>query len=844
MFKLAYRYITENKIRSALTMVGIIVSVGLMLGIMILNDTMLQDFKNNLLRTGGESDLTLVKVSGFSSKDMTWLEDHLDVQNVEREYSISRKLTLENKEKVYLNIHGIEEELEVYGDQLKPIEGQYFGSDKRSFREVILSDEGAKTLGYKVGDIIELETNHGRKPYVISGLYKGVDVSTIGNTVDVYIPIKVLQNDMNVGNHYNKVVLRLNGDKTYIMSAAETVEKEFMNQISVFNNISNYEFAKKNLNSMMFGFNIILIVIFFVASFLIYNTFTIVLMERIKMLGVLKAIGMDKRKTMKLILCESFMMGLIGSVVGIILGIGVGIGLLIFFHSDGSVQIQVKWGAIIVTFISGIVMTMVSAYLPAKKINKISILESLKIGETILNEREKSSFYNRYKGWIGILFILTNFLALYIPEEVLSEDAMMIIMPITMLMLFVGIVMAVPKLLSYSLKGIVPMASKALGFEGVMAGRNILRNEKRSALIQTVIIIGMMVAIGFNGMFHSFRSSAEQYVEDAFNYDLIVTGNFKDIKDISRKIDLIDKSENVDFCTYVRKENFKMANSRGTGVLYGINPVEYMKMLNLEVTEGNRDEITTAMLKQEEQGLLISKYYSDNYGVSIGDSMPVIINNRRIEGRIVGVVDTFINNGKTIFINNENLSRATGFNYFNEMMIKANSFGNVVELEKYIEQTFEDNEVNILQIAEVKKRWRANIVKGTEIFESINFITVLVAIFGLANTLIIAIFERRKEFGMLLSIGADRKSLRNIIVYESCIMGLISIVFGVLGGMHFTNMAAQGMGEVSGLTITVFMPYNFLMMSVVAVVICCFVAALYPAKIAMNLNIVESIKGE
>ncbi|MCX8128969.1 MAG: ABC transporter permease [Clostridia bacterium] len=834
----------EHKMRMLLTALGVILGVSMFLAVSILNQSMLRTFEEINMNSGGRTDVIVTKNNAFSSSDLKYIKSLEGVEYIAPFSSDYVRLKNIKGEKEWVRVKGIDIGLDRAIRDYHISEGEWFSGSEE--REIIINKKSAGQLGLSCNDIVYLPTNTGEKKYRVVAIIEDKGAGLPFWHPEMYAPIDSITFDSGHRNIYGRIDLDISDD-SLIVPTAEKIKKHFGDVVNTQTLTERLSMAKRNMGGMVMGFYCVLAVVIFVGCFLIYNTFMVIVMERIQLIGLLRTLGMDKKQTIRMILVEGVLLGIVGTIVGIALGLGIAWGLLNLMSKSINIDYSgfiINPSNIVSASVIGLVMPILSCLIPGRRASKYVPIQALKITDSTYSASDKKKgIFKRYKTLFGMLLIVIfviNFevLARYTDSELINN----VVLPMSLPVAFLGVIFIIPFLLEKTVNIVNGLTKSMMSGRTILSTRNLLRNKSRTSITVSIVIIGITMSIGFSGMFNSVTETVVSLLDRSLKGDIVVhiDWNLEDDNNM-RKLKSIRKAPGVECAYYLREEYFQDDDKRWIKIM-GVKPDEHKATGYFDMIEGDSDEVY-ARMETGERVAVVGEYYSKELGLRVGDTINLKGRTKKYQFTIAGIINDM--NPEVAYIDRDILDDMYGGKGANAIIVKVVEDTDIDALrDKISDDIIKDDSVSVETSYEMRETMKKEVMSGTEPFDVINVVTLIVALFGLMNTLLMSILERRREIGMLRSIGSSKSHIRRMIFGESITMGLFSIIIGTLTGFAFVREANTAMGGMFGVSINMYMPYNFVIVSCIAVFICAFAAAIYPSNLAVKTGIVEAIKGE
>jgi putative ABC transport system permease protein len=550
-----------------------------------------------------------------------------------------------------------------------------------------------------------------------------------------------------------------------------------------------------------------------VGAFIIYNTFSITVAQRTREFAMLRTIGASRRQILASVIGEAFIIGLLASVAGIVLGLGLAWGLGKLFGAIGfglpATGLVLSWQTVVVCLAVGIGITVLASIFPALRATRIAPIAALREGATLPVGRFARltpviAIILGVLGGAGMVYGLISSGGTSGRLTTLAGGAILIFLAVAMLSRY--IVRPVVAVLG------VPIGAVAGGV-GRIAAENAARNPARTAVTAAALMIGIglvvFVTIFVGGIRESFTGAIDSSLKSELTVSArgfggtIPTGVYPAVKGVA----------GVETASPVGGTAVQI----GTGgyALIGIDPTTLSAVYDFDWDDGSNALLTTLGTDRAlvEKTIAVGTYTD-----------PTILNGVVVDQpALVPLLQ----------------SNATGLN---TIFVRTAEGADVATVQADVETALEQYPTAQVQSNQEQKDEAASGVNTIlVIFYALLALSVVISLFGIVNTLVLSIFERTREIGMLRAVGTTRRQLRAMIRWEAVITSIIGGVLGVLLGILFGWAVCKGL-ESDGL-VFVFPTLQiiiFLVLSIVAGVL----AAILPARRAAKLDVLSALSYE
>ena len=571
----------------------------------------------------------------------------------------------------------------------------------------------------------------------------------------------------------------------------------------------------------------------FVGAFIIYNTFSIIVAQRARELGLLRALGASGRQVMGSVALEAFVIGLISSILGLGLGIAVAVGLQGLMRAVGfdlpSGDLIVASRTVIASVLVGTLITLVSAIAPARRAARVSPMTALRTDATIPSSGRRRFVFGAFGALIGAVLMLAG-LFLGSGSAVLVGGGALLV--------FLGVAALSPLLAPGAARLLGWLPARFRGMSGVLARENALRSPRRTASTAAALMIGLALV----SVVAIFGASVKQTLGSVLENDLraeflLITDNFSPIS--PEAAGAIRSALPGSKVTEFRFGQIELGGS--TDTLLGVDR-------NLAATLDVHPRSGALARWRSEGGLLVFKDAFADLPARARATREVEVRfpsqpvGETTTVRIAGVYD------KKDAVGNDYLLAMPDFeaqytdqaDAFIGVKIPPNT--SVPAARRVVDSALAPYpNVEAKDQVEFKDSQEAQIDQFLNLMYMLLLLAVGIALIGIVNTLALSVFERTRELGLLRAVGMTRPQLRRMIRYEAVIIAVFGSLLGLGLGIAF------GVAMVSALKsegINLAFPIGQLVVFLVLAGFAGLVAGIPPARRAARLDVLEAISHE
>ncbi len=851
MTGLVLRGLASRKLRSALTAIAILLGVTMISGTLVLTDQIDRAFVQIFQAGNAKIDVVVKQKPPFENVQSSV---YLNASIVDQVRKVDGVKTAEPfiQSEGYLIANG--ESMNSTGgapsfvfsnlpqnlNPYTPIEGRLPAASG----EVAVAEEIAKKGDVAVGSQQKLATQDGIKDVTVVGILQyGNGDTSLGGSTTVLAPLGDVQQWWALEGKATAIYVKAadgvsQGElKDRIRSAlpqsdliVQTGREDADEQASILNDLIG-----KIIRYALLAFAGVAIL---VGAFIIYNTFSITVAQRTREFAMLRTIGASRRQILASVIGEALIIGLFASLAGIVLGLALAWGLGKLFAAVGfglpATGLILSWQTVAVCLAVGIGITVLASIFPALRATRIAPIAALREGATLPVGRLARltpviAVIIGVLGGAGMAYGLISSGGTTGRLTTLAGGAILIFLAVAMLS-------------RYIVRPVVSVLGKPIGWVaggvGRIASENAARNPARTAVTAAALMIGIglvvFVTIFVGGIKESFTGAIDSSLKSELTVSArgfggtLPVGVYPAVKDVPG--------------VQVASPVGGTAVQVGTGAyaLIGVDPATLPQVYAFDWNSGS-DALLGTLGKDK---ALVEDSIASSLKVKPGDVIDVLaISGKRAQLTVAGTyTDPTILNG--IVVDQTALmpllqSNATGVN---TVFVKEDPSADSAAVQAGVEQALAQFPTAQVQSNQEQKDQAASGVNTIlVIFYALLALSVVISLFGIVNTLVLSIFERTREIGMLRAVGTTRRQLRAMIRWEAVITSIIGGVLGVLLGILFGWAVCKGL-ESDGL-VFVFPTVQiaiFLVLSIVAGVL----AAILPARRAAKLDVLAALSYE
>ncbi|WP_142953921.1 FtsX-like permease family protein [Bacillus cereus] len=816
VIKYAIKSMKQNWLRNMLIALG--AALGVMLATMLLlgNQSVEKSVKEQVVSRYGDYNLQFgyikndMYLNNESLKGIDGLENAEKISKVLIPYPFPNYKELSGKPS-YWGVEKDSPEMHSY----KILEGRY----PKEGAEVALTKGYTDRENIRVGDTIKLPfPQHGEKNVKVVGILNPPLMAAMGHSA--YFPIHWLQKELNLPNQFNLVQVKTT-DVNVKRAIALDVNKKIENIKVDQRTYVDKAFERLNvMKPLIFSLGGIAL---FVVALLIMGSFFLSVRSRFKQWALLRALGSNPNQIILVVLLEALCIGAIGSLAGVILGAGTQtiaasfINKWVNIEGAGKASFSISGEILLITFLLGIVMSIIGAIIPAFMVRKIPPVQALRPGLPSNEKKEK-----RWSAFSLSILIIGTVIGL--AGNVLEKYIGFNPSAIGALLFAVGLLFAIP----FFIRVIAPVIAKPfqmiLRIETTISSRNVIRYRNKAAVSVAILAFGFMLALVGTMYVNSMYEGMKKGLQKHLPADLVIripvesqgieTLPFSWMEKV-RKIDGVESSVGnaTDFTAKLVNYDFKKANqewyefAKKNNLNYdsmevvGNDIVAYQKVTRAKVISGQN--LNKPL--QDGEGV-ITKEVAKNLGLQLHDTIEVQGKGKEKQTiKVVSIIEQGLRlRGLDIFVNEQWARDKFHVQGYEAIQIMTNSNQSFEAIKKQVKKITNNKEnVEVINSYDLLKEQEQLLSQMMMLIRLLVVIVFIISGIGLMNAIVASLHERRAEISMIRAVGAIPKQMRRIVLLEGTLLGSIAGCIGIFGGILFSYIV------LSSLELTVIIiPYN------------------------------------
>jgi putative ABC transport system permease protein len=860
MLSLVLRGFMQRKLRVLLTGIAIALGVALMAGTYILTDTINKSFAGifNVANRGHDVVITPRQSLGRNIRSQTSPVTDQVLAQVRAAPGVAEAAGSIFTPGAFLDIHG--KRLTVGGAPAfigseVPRRFESFtvahGRFASSAGEVAIDEATANRNHLKLGERMVVAGSAPARPYTIVGILRFGGGESFGGAGAAILTLREAQRVLALPGHFDQI------DVAAQPSVSANVLRERIRAVlpATLDVRTGAQQAAKdtsNLESNLSFIRTFLLVFAYVAlvvgAFIIFNTFSITVAQRTREFGLLRTLGGSRRQILQSVIYEGLLLGVVGAVLGLLGGLALAPALNELFKAFGAELPHngtvVETRTIVVSLVVGILVTLLAGLPPALRATRVPPLAAMREGVEIPPRPVPSR--------LGI----TNRILIPLSAAVLlglaTGSAFVLVLLLIAAAVYVG------KMLLRVRRGgrarryrVVPALARGLGvlvrwrgITGKLAQENSIRQPGRTLITAAALTVGLALVAFVAVLAAGTKATINQAVSRSFAGNLIIENSQEGNREQGIPALLAPSVRKVPGVANVTPIAFTVGRPRGSSsnaTITAIDPATFEHVYRVEWKSGSN----ATLLGLGNEGVVLAKGYAESKHHKVGQTISVLTpTEKHVSLTVRGIAS---DNARLLGNLTITLSLARASFGQREDALDFVSYApgaSNAQVQPAVNRLLAANfpQARSRTAAQFKQDQSNQINTLLALIYVLLALSVIVSLFGIVNTLILSIYERTRELGMLRAIGTSRKQIRQMIRYESVITALIGGVFGlvigVVGAILVTTLTLSGSGYVQSI------PVGTLAILLVVAALAGLVAAQLPARRAARLDMLQALASE
>lgn len=780
--RLSFREFRQRPGRAILTLMSIVIGVAAVVAVSLAAGTARRAFDDIFTAVAGRADLEVTAPFGttFAANVAGKIRGLPGIAEASPVIERTGVMYVDSEPIQYMYM-GVDPELDKKLHDYTLVAGKPLGDG----HGVILDAAFAKTHGIQLEDRVDLLTPVGTVKAYISGLFRRDNVSATGQGAVLLMTLPNAQILAKAPRKIDNVQILL-GEGANEEAVRAEIEKVLPGGLSVGQPAARSAMAAETSLSteqgmeMARGFSLI------VAVFIIANTFLINITQRRKQIGILRAIGTTRLQIGIMIYAEAILMGLVGSILGCLAGV---VGARLLSRAMGELYqtnlpaVAPGWQPFAIAGLIGMGISFLGAALPARRARQLSPMDALR--DVLPADIEG---FTRWLMLLGTSFSLLGAAALYL-SAVGRIEALYGVWAGILLLLGVAL------LLPLALRPLSWLASAAVApfmrIESRLARRQLLRNYSRSTLTITFVYIAIATGIALANSILDNVNDVRDWYRQSIVADFIIramapdmaTGLAADLpQSLDAKLRAIPGITNIEGIRLVR------AKVDDEPVIVAARDFSPRTIDAFDFIAGDSANLMDEVKRGE---VLVGSVLAQRLGLKVGDKISIGAGSAPHELVVAAIVNDYQAGGLIVHMDRRFAQREFGIAGVDIYAILVDR-KQLPEVRAALEKVTQEEDVPLQSSTDIQEHIDEMMAGVVGALWGMVALLLLVAAFGVANTLTMNVLEQTRELGLLRIIAMTRDQVRKTIFAQALMIGLLALVPGIFAGFaiaYLINLA-------------------------------------------------------
>jgi putative ABC transport system permease protein len=847
--KVSLRGLRQRKLRTSVTVLAVLLGVAFIAGSYVLTDTINKSFDEIFDVAYAGTDVAISSSTtgqGDNPSPPPFPERYLDTV---------RKV--DGVEKAAGGIFSVGRFVDEKGDQLsssfapefisstapKPFDTLTYteGHPPRAADETSLDESTADRENLGIGDTLRIAAEAGVKGYRIVGLQRLGDTSSGGSsTAQLTLPEAQRLTDK-VGELDGISVKAAPGVPAQVL--AKRIDRVLPPRLIVETGTQAAARQSQDIKDQLSFFRVILLVFggvaLLVGSFLIFNTFSITVAQRIRELGLLRTLGATRGQILGSMIAEAAIIGLLGAGFGVLAGIGFAAGLNAIFKSFGidlpNTGMVIEARTIIVSVAVGLIVTLAAALTPALRATRVSPMAALLEAE-LPEGRGRGRIFTA----VAVLLMVGGLgMAAYgLLGSIDDSNAAAGLVGGGAVATLLGVSMFSPRLVRPLASFIGWPLERLRGITGRLARENAVRKPGRTAVTAGALMIGLAVVVFVTVFAAGISASIGNAIDRNFQGDIVLQ-NVDGFSPISSGAGR--EAETVQGVKTVSSLSFTGADYKGKEIrVSAVDPATVSDVLSLDWKQGSPETLSSLAAN----GAVLDDAWAKNNDIGVGDRITMRTPLEEPETLVVkGTVKDNADLLGNLVVTEDTLRSKFGAREPSMTFIKLDQGADAARVKEEISQKVKAKyaTVEALNQQELKDNQEQQIQQLVSFFYVLLALAIVISLLGIVTTLALSIHERTRELGMLRAVGMSRRQVRRLVRYEAVITALIGAILGTILGVIFATLVSRPLAD-EGFELSY--PIGTLLILLILAALAGVFAAIWPARRAAKLDVLRALAYE
>jgi putative ABC transport system permease protein len=699
--------------------------------------------------------------------------------------------------------------------------------------QVALDADTAAGQNFRVGDTVTVATLGAKHRYEVTGIATFGGVDSLGGATIAIWDLRTAQKLLDKEGRFDSISIAAK-DGTSSAELVRAVQPLVPASLEVKDAEQQAAADAKDTNVIVNAIRYFLLgfggIALFVGAFVIFNTLSITVAQRTREFATLRTLGASRRQVMRSVVIEGVVIGLLASVIGLFAGFGLAKLLTALGGDLPEAGMVFALRTVLVSLALGTVITVLASVVPARRATRVPPIAAVREGSTLPPSRFAA---HSLKTAVALIAASVAAICVGIFASGIATLAVVLLLVVGILGLFVGVAFAAPHMVKPLTRLVGWPARRSGGVAGELANANSVRNPSRTASTAAALMIGLTLVTVVAVLGEGMRSTVESAVTDQVDAAYILNGTDGEPFEAAEG-EALARVPGVSTASHVRVDKALVGGEDKD--VTGVDPATIARFYSFDWTDGS----DAALAQLGTDGALVTQTYADDQDLAVGDPLSMqTASGDKLKVVVRGIYDP------------PEIDQMLG-----PISIGQQAFDKAFPQPKnrftFLDAGADANQsltAAAADFSDAKVHTGAAFANDyTQGFASfLNFLYVLLAfsvvvsLFGMVNTLVLSVFERTRELGMLRTIGMTRRQARRMIRHESVITALIGAALGLPLGIFLAGLVTQALSKYD---IAFSIPIPELVAFTIVAILAGLAAAIMPARRASRLNVLDALHYE